>query len=178
MYGQQTKSSGQNPTANFSFLNLVRTEMSNKGLSEQSLGVTEGLRKRTYTVNPCKLLKTLQSPTAVSCSLDHHRHRTKSWFCFLGLEAAMLLREVSHCGYFSHQSDMPGTKAGTDCPHVVSAASLQKLASQQEVSQLYKHWPPKSNYPAQTCPWLHTQQTINEKHVLKSSCHNWRTPCQ
>lgn len=55
MYGQQTRSTGQNPIANFSFLNLVRTEMRNKGLraaAQQPLGVTQDLKNRTHTANP------------------------------------------------------------------------------------------------------------------------------
>lgn len=52
MYGQQTKSTGQNLSANFSLFNLVGPEMRNKGLQaavKQSPGVTEDLKKRTHS---------------------------------------------------------------------------------------------------------------------------------
>lgn len=76
-------------------------------------------------------------------------------------------------GYFS---DGWNKGAVTDWPRVGSAAALQKLASQREVSQRYQHEPSKPNYPAQACPLAaHKQSTLNEKHVLQSSCQHWVT---
>lgn len=87
------------------------------------------------------------------------------------------MRKVSRCGDFLHQSEIRGTKALEQiAPMSYQPHRCRNWLRSTKCHNRYKHEPSKSNYPAEACPSAtRKQQTINEKHVRKSSCHNWRT---